>query len=119
MSMIPKGGDAIWGGLDWSPEETDKCSKKPKNNVSNIAGQNGNENSVKMKKVKYGRIISFGKDVAEAPSSKIKRVDFRVIFNLKFIIYCYYHFSHVIYKKSNICLSISPSKIVIWDYDMT
>lgn len=77
MSMIPKGGDAIWGGLDWSPEETDKCSKKPKNNVSNIAGQNGNENSVKMKKVKYGRIISFGKDVAEAPSSKIKRVDFR------------------------------------------
>ncbi|KAL5731688.1 phospholipid:diacylglycerol acyltransferase [Ranunculus cassubicifolius] len=21
MTMIPKGGDTIWGGLDWSPEE--------------------------------------------------------------------------------------------------
>lgn len=75
MSMLPKGGDTIWGGLDWSPEENCHCNaKKGKNNDTNNAGPYG---------VNYGRIISFGKDVAETHSSKIERIDFRVPFCLQ------------------------------------
>ncbi|CAO2823176.1 unnamed protein product [Amaranthus hypochondriacus] len=79
MSMIPKGGDTIWGNLDWSPENGYKCSlKKQKNNDTDTVGKNPNgclESSGKG--VNYGRIISFGKGVAEAPSSEIERMDFR------------------------------------------
>ncbi|KAK1550554.1 hypothetical protein Q3G72_020927 [Acer saccharum] len=76
MSMIPKGGDTIWGDLDWSPEGGYMCSaKKLKNN--DTAGQNGNQSLAKSKGVNYGRMISFGKDVAEAHSSEVERIDFR------------------------------------------
>ncbi|KAL6220945.1 hypothetical protein ACLB2K_008698 [Fragaria x ananassa] len=69
MSMIPKGGDTIWGGLDWSPEGNCNCNvKKVKNNDTN---------DVDPYRVNYGRMISFGKDVAETHSSKIERIDFR------------------------------------------
>lgn len=78
MSMIPKGGDTIWGGLDWSPEEYCHCdAKKLKNNDTKDAEPYG---------VNYGRIISFGKDVAETHSSKIERIDFRVTLSLISII---------------------------------
>ncbi|KAG9157435.1 hypothetical protein Leryth_010275 [Lithospermum erythrorhizon] len=77
MSMIPKGGDTIWGGLDWSPEEGHECQgSKPKNNNISTTGRNSPRNSTDTP-IKYGRIISFGKDVAELHSSKIERVDFR------------------------------------------
>ncbi|CAI9114389.1 OLC1v1015106C1 [Oldenlandia corymbosa var. corymbosa] len=77
MSMIPKGGDTIWGSLDWSPEEGYIPSKKRKqrSNSTEVSGDSGTES--KSRNVKYGRMISFGKDVAEAPSSEIKRIDFR------------------------------------------
>ncbi|GFY80475.1 phospholipid:diacylglycerol acyltransferase [Actinidia rufa] len=76
MSMIPKGGDTIWGGLDWSPEEGYECiAKKMKNNE--IVEQNGKGSLDNTKHVHYGRIISFGKDVADAKSSDIERMDFR------------------------------------------
>lgn len=72
MSMIPKGGETIWGGLDWSPEDVASCSsKRSKNNGDGTADH-------QRKKVNYGRLISFGKDVAETDSSKIQRTDFRV-----------------------------------------
>lgn len=76
--MIPKGGDTIWGGLDWSPEggSSDCNPKKLKNNSTHNTGHNANNDK---KCVNYGRIISFGKDVAESHSSKIERVDFRVM----------------------------------------
>ncbi|KAE8658158.1 Phospholipid:diacylglycerol acyltransferase 1 [Hibiscus syriacus] len=80
MSMIPKGGDTIWGGLDWSPEGASfKCgAKRLRNNSINGMVQNANINlEDNVKSVNYGRIISFGKDVAEAHSSKIKRDDFQ------------------------------------------
>ncbi|XWS17462.1 hypothetical protein CRYUN_Cryun33cG0069900 [Craigia yunnanensis] len=78
-SMIPKGGETIWGGLDWSPEggSFNYNAKKLKKNSTHSTGNNANSYSCDMKGVNYGRIISFGKDVAEAPSSKIERVDFR------------------------------------------
>ncbi|KAJ0091503.1 hypothetical protein Patl1_13543 [Pistacia atlantica] len=78
MSMIPKGGDTIWGGIDWSPEGGYNCNaKKLKNNDTCTARQNGNGDLASTKKVNYGRFISFGKDVAEAHSSKFERMDFR------------------------------------------
>lgn len=79
MSMIPRGGDTIWGGLDWSPEEGCVSGrKKHRNNDPQTANGGESESLVsQVKKVNYGRIVSFGKDVAEAPSSEIQRIDFR------------------------------------------
>lgn len=78
MSMIPKGGDTIWGGLDWSPEEGHECSmKKAKNYTTETREQNGIRDPGNATHVHYGRIISFGKDVAELHSSEIQRIDFR------------------------------------------
>ncbi|XWS20095.1 hypothetical protein CRYUN_Cryun31cG0071700 [Craigia yunnanensis] len=79
MSMIPRGGDTIWGGLDWSPEEGYSCGKKREGrNDTQIADQAGAESAVSQaRSANYGRIISFGKDVAEAPSSDVGRIDFR------------------------------------------
>lgn len=75
MSMIPKGGETIWGSLDWSPEEGHECRpKKTKNNDTKTVVQNVNGIG---KHVHYGRLISFGKAVAEASSTDINRVDFR------------------------------------------
>lgn len=79
MSMIPKGGETIWGGLDWSPEEGYSPSKKrERNNDTQVSGQNEGGGLVcQAKHTNYGRIISFGKDVADAHSSEIERIDFR------------------------------------------
>ncbi|ONK66150.1 uncharacterized protein A4U43_C06F4650 [Asparagus officinalis] len=77
MSMIPKGGDTIWGGLDWSPEEDYVCTKKQKNNDSYAYHEVNSGKLDQSHTVNYGRLISFGKDVAEMPSSKIERIDFR------------------------------------------
>lgn len=80
MSMIPKGGDTIWGGLDWSPEGYCNCSaKKHKNNDTSSAFKIGKEN-LDMNNTNYGRLISFGKNIAELHSSKLERLDFRVMF---------------------------------------
>ena len=79
MSMVPKGGDTIWVGIDWSPEEIcSPSSRKQRNNDTQAnEDQTGNEVS-QTKRVNYGRIVSFGKDVAEAPSFEIEMIDFRV-----------------------------------------
>lgn len=76
MSMIPKGGDTIWGNLDRAPEKgyTFRGKKQKGNETRPANGKDGD----KTKYVNYGRIISFGKEVAEAPSSGIQKLDFRV-----------------------------------------
>ncbi|KAG9457711.1 hypothetical protein H6P81_002219 [Aristolochia fimbriata] len=79
MSMIPKGGDTIWGGLDWAPEEGYDCTPKKQKNHDAYHGP-GNQTekmNVPSNRINYGRIISFGKDVAVLPPSKIERMDFR------------------------------------------
>ena len=64
MSMIPKGGEVIWGGMDWSPEDGFECHTKQ-------SGSNGRKrhdstrNRKKANETRYGRLISFGNDVAE------------------------------------------------------
>lgn len=80
LSMLPKGGDTIWGNLDWSPEDGYNCTmKKQKSNSTLTAGINGNCClALSRNGVHYGRLISFGKDIADAPSSTIERIDFKV-----------------------------------------
>ncbi|CAN4089130.1 unnamed protein product [Withania somnifera] len=79
MSMIPRGGDTIWGGLDWSPGEGySPCKNKLKDAAAQISGQQENRTTdSKAKYYSYGRMISFGKDAAEADPSDLKRIDFR------------------------------------------
>ncbi|MCO5567080.1 hypothetical protein L7F22_020765 [Adiantum nelumboides] len=82
MSMIPKGGDVIWGGVDWSPEEGYCCSKKKdkddKNQTSSVKQYTGSKDLGPHGKpmAHYGRLISFGKDVAELASHKVERRPF-------------------------------------------
>ncbi|OMO70616.1 Lecithin:cholesterol/phospholipid:diacylglycerol acyltransferase [Corchorus capsularis] len=78
MSMIPRGGDTIWGGLDWSPEEGYSCgNNRQKKNDTQVADEAAENAVCQARSANYGRIISFGKDVAEAPASDIERIDFR------------------------------------------
>ncbi|KAL7244249.1 hypothetical protein ACSBR1_016477 [Camellia fascicularis] len=82
FSVATIGGDTIWGGLDWSPEEGYKCfAKKAKNNETETMGQNGKGCLDNRKHVHYGKMISFGKDVAEAQPTEIERMDFKVMSN--------------------------------------
>ncbi|KAI3806814.1 hypothetical protein L1987_22729 [Smallanthus sonchifolius] len=76
MSMIPKGGETIWGGLDWSPEEGYFPSNKTHKKITtSLSSQN--ESNSKASNPNYGRFISFRRDVAELHSSQIERIDFR------------------------------------------
>lgn len=79
MSMIPKGGDTIWGSLDWAPEGGYIPRKRKGTlNESQPLSENGNSKSGHQPRVNYGRIISFGRDAAELPSAEIERIEFRV-----------------------------------------
>ncbi|XP_006357470.1 phospholipid:diacylglycerol acyltransferase 1-like [Solanum tuberosum] len=79
MSMLPKGGETIWGGLDWSPEEGYSPRKrKLRDKISQMSSHQDNQTiESKGKHVNYGRMISFGKDAAQKPSTDITRIDFR------------------------------------------
>ncbi|GAB2222228.1 hypothetical protein Drorol1_Dr00013433 [Drosera rotundifolia] len=80
MSMLPRGGETIWGGLDWAPEEGYDCSKKKqKNNDTTFANNEGTDFclAAQGKTVHFGRMISFGNEVANASASEINRIDFR------------------------------------------
>ncbi|GKB28158.1 phospholipid:diacylglycerol acyltransferase 1-like protein [Tanacetum coccineum] len=72
MSLIPKGGDTIWGTLDWAPEADHACDAKK---VKKKNTQPTDDNGAGFEGLTYGIIISFGKDVAELHSSKVERVD--------------------------------------------
>lgn len=81
MSMLPKGGETIWGDLDWSPEEGFDChTKRDRNDVAHDLTNSTAETQRSAEKplAHYGRIISFGKDAAELPSSEIEMKDYKV-----------------------------------------
>ncbi|KAA3468267.1 phospholipid:diacylglycerol acyltransferase 1-like [Gossypium australe] len=77
FSMIPKGGETIWGGLDWSPETETVNNSAKKGTDNSTRNTGGNGNICDTEGVNYGRLISFSKDWAETHSSKIERVDFK------------------------------------------
>ncbi|XP_071734900.1 putative phospholipid:diacylglycerol acyltransferase 2 [Rutidosis leptorrhynchoides] len=75
ISLLPKGGDAIWGDLDSSPEDEHECDLGyPQTN----SRENGSTNKdttrpqIQMKQqTNFGRMIAFGKAASEQHSSKI------------------------------------------------
>ncbi|XP_071733518.1 phospholipid:diacylglycerol acyltransferase 1-like [Rutidosis leptorrhynchoides] len=81
MSMIPKGGDTIWGGLDWSPEEGYLPKNKTDTNLNtslmSSSQNNTHSKASQARNPNYGRFISFGREKAELHSSQIERIDFR------------------------------------------
>ena len=81
MSMIPKGGEVIWGGVDWSPEDGFQCLLKKNGNNNGFTEKKSlrlhNPNKTK---THYGRMISFGRIVSERPSDmlEVERKPFKV-----------------------------------------
>ncbi|GMI84103.1 hypothetical protein like AT3G44830 [Hibiscus trionum] len=81
VSLVPKGGETIWGNMDWSPEEEHVCdfSKKRYSRLSR-SDNNVNNSDVKIgfrmkDPINYGRIISFGKAASILHSSQLPTVD--------------------------------------------
>ncbi|KAJ6897095.1 hypothetical protein NC651_023087 [Populus alba x Populus x berolinensis] len=80
-SLLPKGGETIWGNLDWSTEEGHACDFSKKRYSQASAGDKDmNGSDVKMgfrvkESDKYGRIISFGKETMQLSSSQLPCVD--------------------------------------------
>ncbi|ESQ37531.1 hypothetical protein EUTSA_v10002852mg [Eutrema salsugineum] len=83
VSLLPKGGEAIWGDLDASPEEDLTCTfskrKSLQPSLTNLHTQNI---SVKQElwvkePTKFGRIIAFGKRASELPSSQLSSLNIK------------------------------------------
>ena len=83
-SLLPKGGETIWGNLDWSPEEGHACDfSKKRYSQASVGDKDTNGSDVKMgfrvkESDKYGRIISFGKETLQLSSSQLPSVDTKV-----------------------------------------
>ncbi|PIA43442.1 hypothetical protein AQUCO_01900083v1 [Aquilegia coerulea] len=80
VSLLPKGGETIWGNLDWSPEEGFICDQAKKNyfqssthNVSQRTNSSDGKLGFRIEEpVHYGRMISFGKETSQLPSSVLQ-----------------------------------------------
>ncbi|KAI3450656.1 hypothetical protein Pfo_007321 [Paulownia fortunei] len=79
ISLLPKGGETIWGNLDWSPEGDHVCDSAMKNYQQqfDMKGNNtdGRRGFQVQESTKYGRIITFGKMASELHSSEISSLD--------------------------------------------
>ncbi|KAK8578145.1 hypothetical protein V6N13_047002 [Hibiscus sabdariffa] len=81
VSLVPKGGETIWGNMDWSPEEEHVCDfSKKKYSRFSLSNDNINNSDSKIgfrvkEPVNYGRIISFGKGASVLHSSQLPTVD--------------------------------------------
>ncbi|KAK4719834.1 hypothetical protein R3W88_018172 [Solanum pinnatisectum] len=81
ISLLPKGGETVWGDLNRSPEEENVChSAKTQYLHSSSKESNGNDTdtrrSIQEKELaKYGRLVSFGKVASEIPSSQLSLID--------------------------------------------
>lgn len=81
ISLVPRGGETIWGNLDWSPEEDYVCdsTKKVQSSKGNNVNNSDSSAVFRVKEpTKYGRIISFGKLASELPSSHLSNVASKV-----------------------------------------
>lgn len=81
VSLLPKGGEPIWGDLDSAPEDEHECELETKSYFQSYSRENNNSRNkdarpqIQMKeRTKYGRIISFGKTASEQHSSKLHQV---------------------------------------------
>ncbi|KAL8089933.1 hypothetical protein AgCh_039409 [Apium graveolens] len=80
VSLLPKGGETLWGNLDWSPEEGLECSSEKKRHLQAESRENNTKISEEMSpsQVKhpkrYGRVISFGVEASEVLSSQLPTI---------------------------------------------
>ncbi|KFK33912.1 hypothetical protein AALP_AA5G076700 [Arabis alpina] len=83
VSLLPKGGEAIWGDLDSSAEEGHTCifpkrkSSQPSLNVLHRQNISVKPVSCVKQPTKYGRIIAFGKRASELPSSELSTLNIK------------------------------------------
>ncbi|KAH0667015.1 hypothetical protein KY285_028221 [Solanum tuberosum] len=81
ISLLPKGGETVWGDLNRSPEEENVChSAKTQYLHSSSKESNGNDTDTRRsiqenELAKYGRLVSFGKVASEIPSSQLSLID--------------------------------------------
>lgn len=79
VSLLPKGGEAIWGNLDWSPEENCVCGSKKENGLRDFVTKSNTTNDKRVFKVQestnYGRMLSFGKLASELYTSNLPTFD--------------------------------------------
>ncbi|CAL5212216.1 unnamed protein product [Lathyrus oleraceus] len=80
ISLMPKGGETIWGDLDWCPKECNKSEKREhmkKHFVYNSTYKCGDmPKGLHVKEhMKYGGINSFGKAVSELLASLLTTLD--------------------------------------------
>ncbi|XP_047966053.1 putative phospholipid:diacylglycerol acyltransferase 2 [Salvia hispanica] len=65
VSLLPKGGEAVWGNLDWSPEEDHVCdwgTRKYQQQSKTKGNETDGRHSFQVQEpTKFGRIVSFGK----------------------------------------------------------
>ncbi|KAG4191631.1 hypothetical protein ERO13_A07G106700v2 [Gossypium hirsutum] len=84
VSLLPKGGEVIWGNMDRSPEEGHVCDfSKKSHSKTSLTTNNVNNSDVKRgflvkDLANYGRIISFGKPASILHSSKLPTSDSKV-----------------------------------------
>ncbi|KAJ0657245.1 putative transferase [Helianthus annuus] len=81
ISLLPKGGEPIWGDLDSAPEDEHRCDFETKSYFQLTSRENNNSRNkvtrpqIEIKeRTKYGRIISFGKTASEQHSSKLHKL---------------------------------------------
>nr|UWT60811.1 phospholipid:diacylglycerol acyltransferase 2 [Buglossoides arvensis] len=80
ISLVPKGGETIWGNLDWAPEEEHECDSTAMKPLELSSGQKNESNTertsnfISKKLIKYGRIVTFGKAASELPSSQLPKI---------------------------------------------
>lgn len=86
VSLLPKGGEVIWGNMDRSPEEGHVCDFSEKSNSkTSLTTNTVNNSDVKRgflvkDLANYGRIISFGKPASVLHSSKLPTSDSEVLY---------------------------------------
>lgn len=84
ISLLPRGGEAIWGNLNWSPEVENIChTSKARYLQSSSKENNSNDTDARrsfhvQELPRYGRIVSFGKEKSELPSSQLSIIDSKV-----------------------------------------
>ncbi|KAF7823299.1 putative phospholipid:diacylglycerol acyltransferase 2 [Senna tora] len=85
ISTMPKGGETIWGDLDWCPEEKRNCDHFVSDNGDCNSSGGSSKKGFQFKEgrpSKYGRIISFGKAASELPCSLLGTLDSKEILSV-------------------------------------
>ncbi|CAL0333999.1 unnamed protein product [Lupinus luteus] len=81
ISLMPKGGETIWGNLDWSPKDRNNCDHEKKGPAKHFASDGSQYSSYTQKSLQvkestnHGRIISLSNAVSQLPDSLVTPLD--------------------------------------------